>query len=365
MSEALKMVARSSGTHRVAGKADSGTRAMKAFARQCTGARATAAVTIESLTPEASARRYHRVHVSGVAVPCVVMELPEAARAEAAKLPPTRFPFLNLQGYLAKADFPVPRVLGADLSRGLLALEDLGDETLERAIEHGRELPARQRYQHYERAVDLIVALQRRGAAHADPDCVAFSRRFDFKLLRWEIEHFREWILVADRKAALTPTDNAEVDAAFDALAQGLAAEETVLVHRDFQSRNLMVKDGVLRVIDFQDAMLGPCVYDLVALLRDSYVELPDALVQDLLSRYANTTGRNVITITEMFHRQTLQRKMKDAGRFVEIHLGRGNPAFLPAIPLTLKYVREALQRVPACGPMAEILRRHVPELRA
>ena len=154
--------------------------------------------------------------------------------------------------------------------------------------------------------------------------------------------------------------------AAFDRIAQELADLPPVLVHRDFQSRNLMVSgQGEVCVIDFQDALLGPHVYDLVALLRDSYLDLGSLQVIDLIDEFCVKRGLNAAATRRLFHLQTVQRKLKDAGRFVFIDRKRGNPAFLQSIPLSLRYVRDALSELPEYSELRSVLGKHVPELRA
>ena len=123
--------------------------------------------------------------------------------------------------------------------------------------------------------------------------------------------------------------------------------------------------DGLeLKVIDFQDALLGSQVYDLVALLRDSYVVLEKSEVDDLLAVYASAAGVDASdNLSKLFHMQTVQRKLKDAGRFVYLDRVRGNPGYLRWIPTSLRYAAEALAAVPELAPVAALLRRHVPEL--
>jgi aminoglycoside/choline kinase family phosphotransferase len=133
----------------------------------------------------------------------------------------------------------------------------------------------------------------------------------------------------------------------------------------------MVVGDGTcvpdaLRVIDFQDALLGSRAYDLVALLRDSYVELPADEVAALVDRFI---ARARISDGAGFHRlfvlQTLQRKLKDTGRFIFIDRVRKNPSFLRWIPTSLRYVRQALAAAPEpFAGLREVLGRHVPELR-
>jgi len=248
----------------------------------------------------------------------------------------------------------------------LMVLEDLGDEMLETRLLAGD--PAGPLY---ERAVDQLARLRARAERNPDPSCVAFRRSFDRTLYRWELDHFREWLLEAWKGAALSAAERPEVDRAFDAVAGALASEPAGFTHRDYQSRNLMVlPGGEQAVIDFQDALLAPRQYDLVALLRDSYVELSPELVERMLARYLarlEAEGGPRLDPTAFratFDLLTVQRKLKDAGRFVFIDRVRGNPGFLPSIPASLRYVREALARRPELARLHEILARHVPELR-
>src|SRR5205823_2382095 len=118
---------------------------------------------------------------------------------------------------------------------------------------------------------------------------------FDRDLLLWELEHFKEWLLLADRQAQLTVDDEAQLRSGFAAIAGELAESPRCFVHRDYQSRNLMIQEGRgLRLLDFQDALLGTRAYDLVALLRDSYVELDAELLDDLITDYVRQAEMGV-----------------------------------------------------------------------
>lgn len=323
---------------------------------------------VETLVGDASTRRYHRVRVKGGdPVSVVVMELPDEPLKsdEASAAGPTpELPFLNVQRYLAAAGYPVPRILRVDMPRGLIALEDLGDRTFESVV---RGATDGDRRAFYRTALGKIVALQTLGDQHPDPACVAFSRRFDETLLRWELEHFREWYLETERGVRLDEGEARALGENFDWLARTLATAPPTLVHRDFQSRNIMVvgPSRDLKVIDFQDALLGSRAYDLVALLRDSYVVLPSAEVADLVGEFARLAGvENAADFRRLFLLQTLQRKLKDVGRFVFIDRVRKNPSFLRWIPATVGYLREAVAAAPdELRAMREIFARRLPEI--
>jgi N-acetylmuramate 1-kinase len=300
--------------------------------------------TVDTLAGDASTRRYHRVHVAGGSPPSVVvMELPdEPLKSDEATSPglgPPELPFLNVQRYLASGGYPVPRVFRHDAQLGLVGLEDLGDLTFEAAVraetDSGRAL-------HYRAAIELIVSLQALGDRRPDPGCVAFSRRFDQALLRWELAHFKAWYLEAECGVKLDGGEEAVLDAAFDWIAAELAGAPPTLVHRDFQSRNLMV-----------------------TLLRDSYVVLAPDEVDALVGYFLVSAGiQDAPAFRRLFVLQTLQRKLKDAGRFVFIDRVRKNPNFLRWIPASIGYVREALQVAPdELHPLRDLLGRRIPGL--
>jgi aminoglycoside/choline kinase family phosphotransferase len=322
---------------------------------------------VRRLAGHASMRSYWRVGAPPHTH--VVMVMPPDAKPEEVTKGgrPEVDPFLDVQRYLSSIGVRVPRIAAffADDPRGgLMVLEDLGDEMLETRLLAGDD-----RARLYEAAIDALARL--RAAAERQPDgCIAFSRSFDRDLYLWELHHFREWLLEAWRGARLTPAEREVVDGEFERIARLLDAEPKGFTHRDYQSRNIMILAGGEQVvIDFQDALLGPRQYDLVALLRDSYVELSTELVDAMLRRYVAALERlgaapiDFERFREVFDLLTVQRKLKDAGRFVFIDRVKKNPGFLVSIPASLRYVKDALARRPDLARLREVLVRHVPEL--
>jgi aminoglycoside/choline kinase family phosphotransferase len=191
------------------------------------------------------------------------------------------------------------------------------------------------------------VALER-----LPPGSIVTERAFDYDLLRWEFDHFREWALEA-RHVELGPVDRSVFDRAADFLAKTVAGLPRGFVHRDYQSRNLMVvRDGPgerLVWIDFQDALLGPRVYDLVALLGDSYQTFDDAFISARLDEFATHHSfgdRERQELGREFDLVTVQRKLKDAGRFVFIEHKKGDSSYLRFVEPTIAKVRRALLRL-------------------
>ena len=327
--------------------------------------------TLAKLPGDASTRAYYRLLAplvpAGLPRTAMVMHLPPDALGSdeaSGDHRPRELPFLNVQRMLAARGLSVPAVLVEDVARRVLVLEDLGDETfLARLRAHDRS----EWLALYETAVDLLVELHERCAEPA-ADCVAYERVFDYALLRWELDHFREWGVEAPW-GAMQADVRADLDGRFDALAREIAALPLGFVHRDYQSRNLMWTrraggDDALAIIDFQDALQGPCPYDLVALLCDSYVSLEEPMQDALIARYIarrGLRGDDARDFERSFWLVAVQRKLKDSGRFVFIDRVRGNEGFLPSYAPSLVNVGRALRRLGGLDGLAELLARLVP----
>ena len=183
----------------------------------------------------------------------------------------TELPFLNILSHLSKAGVSVPRLYHYDQSAGLLYLEDFGDLTLSEACRRGK----------CGRPGSALYAGRRRPRAYANRrpphqpirHCLAFHRSFDVPLLMWEFDHFLEYGIVARQGKPMCADDYLPIRGEFEKIAELLAGQPRVFVHRDYHSRNLMVDGERLGVIDFQDALLGPATYDLASLLRDAYID--------------------------------------------------------------------------------------------
>jgi N-acetylmuramate 1-kinase len=317
------------------------------------------------LKGDASNRSYYRVGTAPASWVVMVMPPDAAKKSEEASKgdAPTELPFVNVHRYLSRLGVRVPRILSYDEPAGMMVLEDLSDETFEKAQAAG------DRHGWYLKAVQLLASLRVRAERTVDPSCLAFTRAFDVELYDWELHHFREWGLEAWSGKKPTADERAELDAIFQRIAKTLAAAPKGFTHRDYQSRNLMVKDGELVVIDFQDALQGPRQYDLVALLRDSYVELErpfvDAMLDAYLVAFEKETGERIEAkpFKQFFDLLTVQRKLKDAGRFEFINRVKGNPGFLVSIPASLRYVKAALEVQPELSDLRRLVAKYVPEL--
>ena len=307
------------------------------------------------LTGDASDRRYFRIMLPDA--PSVVLSLHSTA-FEFDKLP-----FVNVARLLSEMPVPIPKVLGHADDLGVLALEDLGDVTLQAHL--GAATPA-EHAALYRQSVALIATLQRRGAELASDDYLPYSIAFDVEKLMWEMEFFIKHFLEAYRGVVLAPAATHALRKEFGRLVHTLASEPRVLCHRDYHSRNLMLHDSKLYIIDFQDARMGPDTYDLVSLLRDSYVDLPEETVADLIAYFLALKGEsgNEPEFRARFDLMALQRNLKALGTFGYQTTARRNPVYIQYIPRTLRYARTNFEQLATFSRLRDLLAVHVEEFR-
>ena len=307
------------------------------------------------LTGDASDRRYFRILTPDA--PSIVLSL------HAGPFAFESLPFVNVARLLAQMPVPIPAILGHADDLGVLALEDLGDVTLQAHL--GAATPA-EHAALYRQSVALVATLQRRGAELASPDYLPYSIAFDVEKLSWEMDFFVKHFLEAYRGVVLSPAARDTLRSEFAVLVEMLASEPRVLCHRDYHSRNLMLHDGRLFIIDFQDARMGPDTYDLVSLLRDSYVDLPESTVEELLAYFLALKGETAGAeeFRRRFDLMALQRNLKALGTFGYQTTARRNPVYIQYIPRTLHYVRNNLEALPHFARLADLLSTHVEEFR-
>jgi hypothetical protein len=317
------------------------------------------------LTGDASDRRYVRVIAGGGARSVLAVY---SAPFDYATLP-----FVNVSELLARMPVPVPRILGHADDLGVLVLEDLGDLTLQAHVGTNAVLAHASLYR---QAVAFVDVIQRRGRELADARYVPYGIVFDVDKLSWEMDFFVKHFLEAYRGAVLASDTRAALGDELRAIVTELAAEPRVLCHRDYHSRNLMLVDrgdpraGVwgdrLCIIDLQDARMGPDTYDLVSLLRDSYVDIgaadADALIDDFLALQGRTAER--AEFRRRFDLMAVQRNLKALGTFGFQATSRRNPVYLQYIPRTLRYAGETLRAHARFGRLHELLAGVLPELR-
>jgi N-acetylmuramate 1-kinase len=321
------------------------------------------ASAVMPLTGDASDRRYFRILQRQA--PSLVLALhTEPFDADT-------LPFVRVAHLLEAMPLPSPRILDRAADLGVLLLEDLGDVTLQA---HLGAAPAEEHSHLYRRAVSLVDVLQRRGQELASPAFPPYGIAFDEEKLLWELEFFTNHYLTGYRGASIAEPARDALRAEWQTIARELAGEPRVLCHRDYHSRNLMLHQGELYIIDFQDARMGPDTYDLVSLLRDSYVDLPEAAVEELIAYFValkRPPGDSQAhraweqDFRRRFDLMALQRNLKALGTFGYQTSTRRNPVYIQYIPRTIRHVQKNLAQYPArFGRLRDLLSVWMDELK-
>jgi aminoglycoside/choline kinase family phosphotransferase len=308
-------------------------------------------VRIVPLTGDASTRQYFRIlRPENPSVVLAVYDAPFVFE---------NLSFVNVCRLFSNIPLPVPTIAGHADDLGILILEDLGDVTLQahlgvtRPIEHDAL---------YKQAVELVFRMQKRGAELRSDGYLPFGIAFDREKLTWELNFFVKHFLEAYRGSAVGPAVRQALDREWSILAEEIAGEPRVLCHRDYHSRNIMLHDRRLYLIDFQDARMGPDTYDLASLLRDSYVDVSDARVDELIRGFLQLGGPSSATpaaFTEYrrrFDLMCVQRNLKALGTFGHQTTSRNNPVYIQYIPRTVSYVRSNLERYSRFARLRELL---------
>lgn len=266
------------------------------------------------LAGDGSNRAY--VRVIGAAGPRIAMVMAAAephrqAEEVGAGVNDDRIPFLDVARSLSRAGLPVPEIYGHARRSGVILLEDLGDVALADAWADGRPPLAA-----YSEAFSQLVRFQTMAA----DDSLIFERRYDLDLWHWEWRHFTEYGVEARYGVRLASPDAEAVDALARSMAESIAAMPAVPVHRDFHSRNLLIHEGRVRWIDFQDALLGPALYDPASLLYDAYVDLSPDDRRRLLDVYGEAASAAGVALPQPLAPSldlvACHRMAKAAGRF-------------------------------------------------
>lgn len=316
--------------------------------------------SIFPLAGDASSRKYYRVASGGDSWVLAKWE-PVAD--------PDTYPFISIQKHLHENHINVPRIFAADYAKGLYLQEDLGDLTLERKF--WENLHQENVLPFYKVTLDQLALLHRLSLDKSNlTKCTAYSVRFDTEKFKWELNYTLTYLFKTFLQQQPENEDGLQKE--FESLAGTLAQIPSVLTHRDFHSRNLMIKGNKIYFIDFQDARMGPPQYDLVSLIHDSYVQLSEPSQQNLLEYYLSVFPEalqlyeNKKDFLHFFRLQTLQRCFKACGTFAAINAQRNDTRYLKYLPHTLGKVATALESIDNYPLIKKIVRDiQLPDLEA
>ncbi len=263
-----------------------------------------------------------------------------------------KYPFLNVLDHFAKHQIQVPSVIAKSPADGLVLLEDLGDLTLERKFWENQNQELVLPY--YKLAIDELLKIHYEASADIS-ECVAFKIAFDTDKLLWEMNYGRDHLLLKLCDLKFSSKLSQDIDKLFLKICETLNSETKFIAHRDYHSRNVMIKHGKMRVIDFQDARMGAIQYDLVSLLRDSYVDIDSSIESQLIDYYLQ--GRNLAgkktnlaklsraEFDHVYEIQSIQRCFKACGSFSSFYNLRQDTRYLKYLHNTLSRVRSSLEK--------------------
>lgn len=290
---------------------------------------------IERLTGDASTRRYYRVTCPKDSfVVCLDNPAQDGCNA-----------FVETQAFFASKGVRVPKVLDKDVKKGYILEEDLGDVTLLKEL--AKLNNSQEELKVYEQIMDELIKIHSIEMEEIEKAHIS-DLKFDFEKLINEIDFTADYFL----ERFLGIEDEAfkrSVIEEFYPICRRLSAEKMVCTHRDFHSRNVMVKNNEYIIIDFQDARLGIPQYDLASLLEDCYYDLAPANREKLLRRYYDSLPQSVHgqgsfeNFKSLYRDMLLQRVFKAVGSFAYIYHHRKDVRYVKYIGFAMEKIKNAL----------------------
>jgi aminoglycoside/choline kinase family phosphotransferase len=289
---------------------------------------------IEVASSDASFRRYFRLHDSDTSL--ILMD----ASLEKTSLKP----FIDVTLLLQSVDLHAPKIIYEDKEKGFLILEDLGSVNLLDTLHQDNFKSL------YKKCIDEIITMQEIDANNLP--------LYDESFLKLEMNLMPEWFLEKYLEKELGAKELKVIENTLDLIAQKvLSHPQGYFVHRDFHSRNLMSCEP-LGIIDYQDAMNGSIVYDLVSLLKDLYIQFDPQDMNELALYFKEQKKLQISNeeFLEWFDFMGLQRHLKVLGIFARLYLRDNKDGYLKDLPLTLEYVLEVCKKYPQLDELYNLL---------
>lgn len=308
-----------------------------------------APVSIVDLRADGSNRKLYRL-IGENGFSCVGVHGPDHEENRA---------FLSYSRSFRSIGLPVPEIYAADESSGIYIEEDLGDRTLFDALRLARGVEGfpEEMIPNYRRVIELLVEVQIEGGKAIDYSVAYPVAEFDRRSMLWDLHYFKYHYL----KLAGVPFNEARLEKDYEHLCDYLLqADRSHFLYRDFQSRNIMLRDDEPWLIDYQGGRRGALQYDIASLLYDAKAALPDHLRETLLSYYLDHLEKKLPVdrgeFEELYRGFVLIRIMQAMGAYgYRGHFER-KEQFLASIPYAVANIRGILDR----GLPLEL-----PELRA
>ena len=311
-------------------------------------------VDIFEIEKGGSGRRFFRLCNGGRSIVAMVYNLDRPENAD----------FAPITDFLAANGVPVPRIEARDEERRILWIEDLGEGDLWARRDADWDAVRRPAYEATLLAAAKIHALTEDGL-RSKADLPHFQDPFDASMYRWEQSYFFDKFVARFSTASETQQHEVETSDELGNLAEELASLPRCLVHRDFQSQNVMTPDGKPRFIDYQGMRFGRAEYDVSSLLFDPYVKLNDE-ERDHLARFYHAHAQPDVEFSRFeacLLKCAVQRLMQALGAYGFLGIDRGQEMFLEHIPPALENLRGvAVDRgaLPVLAPLLKVERNGV-----
>jgi len=308
---------------------------------------------ITPLAGDASFRRYDRI--SRDKQVAVLMDAPP-------DFEDTR-PFVALARYLRSIGLGAPKVYASDYDRGLLLLEDLGDDLLKRVLD--RE-PSREKIL-YQKAVDELVKINtlvptKELSFGEGSHCLQV---YDMEMLLSEALLIIDWYYPANTDKRLTFSKREEFIRICRKILNAVSGVSDCLTLRDYHAENLLeCENGRIGLIDFQDAVIGNSAYDLVSLLQDARRDVSPHIELEMLEYFCNKTDKDIAKFKEHYAILGAQRNMKIIGIFARLYLRDGKNHYIKLIPRVWRLLERCLEH-PALGELRTWLDNEIPNRRS
>lgn len=303
------------------------------------------------LKSDASFRTYERIKNSDSSF--ILMDAPPEKEQT--------IPFVNMANFLRSSDFSAPEILAQDSDNGFLLLEDFGDNSFNNILSGKSNLSSElDEEQIYEKAIDVLIAL------HKVPTSSAIMPDYDDNLLLRESNLFLEWYISVLNGEEIEPSIKKEFDLVLKHLLSLAKIFPNTTVLRDYHADNLMWlndREGYRKVglLDFQDAVIGSPIYDLVSLLEDLRRDVSEKTVEKMIQRYLKAfpqySRKDFNTVYAVFG---VQRNLKIVGFCARQAAKYKNPHYLAMLPRVWKAIRNSLKH-PLLFPLRTILKDLLP----
>lgn len=319
--------------------------------------------TLSKLSGDAGFRRYARMTKSDASFICVDAP-PKYSNNKA---------FVAISSLFNQHDIIAPAVIHYQEQRGFMCLSDFGDEVF------SNHLTLETMVESYQLAIDELIKIIHLPKSFADYQLPVYDRNF----IETELSIFTQWLLDEHLQLSLPSNELEAMQKVFKHLVSSALEQPQVFMHRDYHSRNIMMlSDGRLGIIDFQDAVCGPITYDIVSLLRDCYIKWPTEKVDTLFDYFIEKLSASALfdysqdaangmeedekngvdkaILKKWFDLMGVQRHVKASGIFARLHHRDKKSGYLKDIPLTLSYIVDICSQYEELNPLAVLVEQKV-----